>query len=276
MSAADSNSPPTWQPFDPDGRVAIDLPCLHCGYNLRTRQGAESCPECNTAVRRSLAGVRLRHGDRAYFRSLVHGVQFLAFGWGLPVAASVCMVPAMLRSRVVGPAIAAIGLSLFLAGLITALLGCVFVGRARALDHRRQRRLKKQLRSSLWLALAAAICITPTASVAYTLGPFAILLPVISGSLMLIGFGFCAANVMPLVRTYLREADRAAATEYDANSTTEQVAALLIGLMPFSIVLFPTLIVSIPALLIVSVGMTAWCIEARRVLLNPPTREPGA
>ncbi len=34
--------------------VAADLPCVHCGYNLRTQAASSRCPECGAAVRDTL------------------------------------------------------------------------------------------------------------------------------------------------------------------------------------------------------------------------------
>jgi hypothetical protein len=41
--------------FSPEARVAGDLPCAGCGYNLREAQAAGVCPECGAHVRDSLA-----------------------------------------------------------------------------------------------------------------------------------------------------------------------------------------------------------------------------
>ena len=36
--------------YDADGRIDQDLPCLKCGYNLRTLFYDDECPECSTSV----------------------------------------------------------------------------------------------------------------------------------------------------------------------------------------------------------------------------------
>lgn len=50
-----SSSPPSPHPaLDDDGIVALDLPCVECKYNLRSRGAADACPECGTPVARTL------------------------------------------------------------------------------------------------------------------------------------------------------------------------------------------------------------------------------
>lgn len=39
--------------LDEQGSVAVDWPCLRCGYNLRTRAETAECPECGTPVVKS-------------------------------------------------------------------------------------------------------------------------------------------------------------------------------------------------------------------------------
>lgn len=39
--------------LDEQGSVAVDWPCLRCGYNLRTRAESAECPECGTPVVKS-------------------------------------------------------------------------------------------------------------------------------------------------------------------------------------------------------------------------------
>lgn len=47
----DQQAMPRW--LDDEGCVAVDWPCLHCGYNLRTRHETDGCPACGTRVSNS-------------------------------------------------------------------------------------------------------------------------------------------------------------------------------------------------------------------------------
>ncbi|MEO0964821.1 MAG: hypothetical protein AAFY08_06845 [Planctomycetota bacterium] len=62
-------------PVDDQGRVAVDLPCLECGYNLRTQpMETGRCPECSLPVGRSVVGNQLRFCDPAWLTQLGHGL----------------------------------------------------------------------------------------------------------------------------------------------------------------------------------------------------------
>lgn len=50
-----------------------DLPCRHCGYNLRGLTEDRACPECGTAVGRSLLGDQLRFSDPDWVNTLARG-----------------------------------------------------------------------------------------------------------------------------------------------------------------------------------------------------------
>jgi len=61
-------------PVDEQGRVDVDLPCLECGYNLRTLSLDDGrCPECELPVGRSAVGNKLRYCDPAWVRQIVYG-----------------------------------------------------------------------------------------------------------------------------------------------------------------------------------------------------------
>jgi RNA polymerase subunit RPABC4/transcription elongation factor Spt4 len=48
---------------DADGRIASDLACVRCSYNLRELRADSICPECGTAIARSLHGGLLAYAD---------------------------------------------------------------------------------------------------------------------------------------------------------------------------------------------------------------------
>ena len=82
--------------LDGDGRVAQDTRCLSCGYNLRGLSPDGRCPECGTAVGRSVCGNFLCYCEPAWVESLARGP-----GW---VAAS---IPISILVGVAGHAFAA-------------------------------------------------------------------------------------------------------------------------------------------------------------------------
>ena len=61
---------------DAAGRVADDLPCAGCGYNLRTAEASGSCPECGQPVEQSLRDL-LRYADPAWVRRVLMGTRWL-------------------------------------------------------------------------------------------------------------------------------------------------------------------------------------------------------
>jgi hypothetical protein len=63
--------------LDPQGRIDEDLPCRKCGYNLRTLLPEGRCPECATAVGRSLRGDHLRFADPNWVESLASGMNWI-------------------------------------------------------------------------------------------------------------------------------------------------------------------------------------------------------
>lgn len=63
--------------LDEKGGLAEDIACRKCGYNLRGLRTEGVCPECGTAVGRSLYGDFLRYCDPAWVRTLAKGMNWI-------------------------------------------------------------------------------------------------------------------------------------------------------------------------------------------------------
>ncbi len=63
--------------LDSAGRVAEDVRCRSCGYNLRGISPEGRCPECQTEVGRSIRAGVLRDCDRNWIRQLAGGVSWI-------------------------------------------------------------------------------------------------------------------------------------------------------------------------------------------------------
>ncbi len=68
-------------PLDADGRVAADLPCDRCRYNLRTLRADALCPECAHPIAYSIAPLTLQYATPEYRACLRIGVRLLRFGF---------------------------------------------------------------------------------------------------------------------------------------------------------------------------------------------------
>jgi hypothetical protein len=77
--------------LDPSGCLAEDISCRKCGYNLRGLSPNGRCPECGTAVGRSLQGDYLHFADPQWVRTLASGMDWLvaALLLGIIVGAAV-------------------------------------------------------------------------------------------------------------------------------------------------------------------------------------------
>lgn len=75
--------------LDDDGRLAESIPCRRCGYDLRGLDPDGRCPECRTAVARSIQGDLLRLCDPQWTARLARGMLWLIIGiitqivWGM-------------------------------------------------------------------------------------------------------------------------------------------------------------------------------------------------
>lgn len=61
----------------PDGRLDEDIACLRCGYDLRMQLPDGVCPECGTAVGRSVQGNFLRFSPPDWVDTLASGMNWI-------------------------------------------------------------------------------------------------------------------------------------------------------------------------------------------------------
>lgn len=66
--------------LDDGGRINQDIACVRCGYNLRSLDPNQVCPECGTPVGRSLQGDFLRFRDPDWVESLASGMNWIVAG----------------------------------------------------------------------------------------------------------------------------------------------------------------------------------------------------
>lgn len=70
------------RPVDPGLVIACELPCIHCGYDLRTMRLEGQCPECGKACAESLGGLAAaRREDLARLR------------WGVVMMMAAALIP---------------------------------------------------------------------------------------------------------------------------------------------------------------------------------------
>lgn len=68
---------------DSAGRIARDVFCVGCGYNLRGLSPEQGCPECGRAIAPSLQGDRLQFADPDWLHRLGRGMAWIYVAFGL-------------------------------------------------------------------------------------------------------------------------------------------------------------------------------------------------
>ena len=106
--------------YDADGRIDQDLPCLKCGYNLRSLSDEGACPECGAGLEMSARLAWLCQHDPRWLRRLVRatvwiGVAMVCFAlylslylliwtfrWPLPVEVGYFVRAAIISGAITG------------------------------------------------------------------------------------------------------------------------------------------------------------------------------
>lgn len=98
--------------------LQADMPCMTCGYNLRTQSANGVCPECGTTIRDTLNFPHLKRSPPRWLTSLVDSTTVLLLT--LPLLTAACFVSRS-RDDVIGavPVAAAWGLCWFAFWLLT-------------------------------------------------------------------------------------------------------------------------------------------------------------
>lgn len=96
MNAA--SLPPQPGLVDAEQRLAMDVPCMGCGYNLRSLAAGGLCPECGKPIPPSLElfARRLSFGDPAWLLEVCRGLTWLLVALGILVVLTF-VVPVILN-----------------------------------------------------------------------------------------------------------------------------------------------------------------------------------
>ena len=119
-----SSIPPAQPVFVDTTTLNVDTPCVICGYNLRGLTVDKVCPECGSAIGRSIHGNMLRYADPKWLGSVLLGVRLTLWN----ILATIALVLAVIifmqflglsQVYLIAPAIAVAALSLLAAFMIT-------------------------------------------------------------------------------------------------------------------------------------------------------------
>ena len=184
--------------FDGEGRVASDLPCSTCGYNLRMLAVAGICPECGAPVQRSITALV------DWLINVSFGADAATWAFGALAAAGACSIaipwlsdPTRAILVVIVAATVCAALPLLLGGAVClTTAGPGTRGRATGLTGRLLLRASLGTMGGTFVTL---VCLSATIPV---LPPGGVL-----GSTVIIGmlalFGLSSAALLPLVFRHL-------------------------------------------------------------------------
>ncbi len=81
QNGGDMTTPfPPHTDLDSTGRLAGDLPCIRCGYNLKTLLPDGICPECGLSIDQSIRRGLLRYSDPQWVARIAAGMRWVVSG----------------------------------------------------------------------------------------------------------------------------------------------------------------------------------------------------
>jgi hypothetical protein len=113
--------------LDAEERVAADVRCIECGYNLRTLAARQRCPECGQPVAPSLYRPELAHAPMEWVRGLANGAAVLSAAGGMTLMGLTLLTVAAV-ARLFGAVVVSAILSALpwvLVGLIGPIVGVI-------------------------------------------------------------------------------------------------------------------------------------------------------
>ncbi len=107
--------------------VRYDMPCVQCGYNVRSMPVAGKCPECATSIAKSVEGFSMQTAPPAFVRALRRGM--LVTGWGA-IALAACTIASVFVGALLGfmPRINPLAVTVALSGVVTMITIVMMAG----------------------------------------------------------------------------------------------------------------------------------------------------
>lgn len=133
--------------------LSIDVPCIHCGYNLRGLVPGGMCPECGHAIDEALRGDLLRFANPDWLRKLRLGIALQLWGIGLGIVLG-AIVGGLIGAGVISPEYM---LWVQFVGIAIGLWGTF------AVTTREPREALQDEGASVRMALRTTACLTPVA-----------------------------------------------------------------------------------------------------------------
>ena len=192
-------------PVAPDAHVTDDLPCLKCGYNLRSLPVTADCPECGTSVHESARLAWLSQHEPKWLRKLSRATIWIGIATTC-VMVYLCMALLATVSIVSVPVgVVFVFIGILALGAVAAFVGCWQI----TCQHPRTRIGRIWVRLvARWSVVASIACFLLAILVLFLYGSDGTAVPLVICSVLFLGIGTwatltyasCLAAKIPEVR----------------------------------------------------------------------------